>query len=471
MMPPRPSIAASFKKAREYYERLAEADGADANWPRRAAEMSRKLGKDKDAVIGYLQAAELFVKSGFLIQAIAMYKNALQLDPKHQAALAKLANLQQEAKVSSPSRQMMAVQVAEELAEGTAPSSAVIAVPFAELNLAQEVPGPHILAEGTAVGVVEISLGDDDIVEESLPEAEEIEPMVELHDARSAAPLPPPPPRPVASPTAPPVTPSFDAAAALRAVPLFGALDAVSLSRLALGAELIDAAPGTKIIKEGDAGDCMFVVVDGTVAVVSETPVRVELARLGAGDFFGEIALMTNVARSATVVATAPTQLLAMSRQLMHDLVAADTAVWPVLLRFLRSRMLDRLLRTNPIFSQFEQAEQGALVHRFRFLEVVAGTALIRQGEQASGLYLIMAGEAEVVRDAAVLATLRSRRRVRRDEPLVQRGRRRDGRRQEQVLAAAPARRQVPQDHRHPSAGVDAALRAGRGAPCIRGGT
>lgn len=402
-----------YKKARELYGQLAALDPADANWSRRGADMARKLGKDSEAIEDYLLAAAAYVHAGFVLQAVAMCKMALQLDPSHVAALRQLAHLQPAAPAAPSTRPTGVIEIPE--AVGDAPST-----PLGDVELRHAVPGARVEAPHIATSVV-VLLDDEDLVEivepsapaarapsgtiaegtrvgEALVMMTDAEEVAELRDATVGPPHPPPmlPPEGV------------DAAQLLREVPLFGALDAASLSRLALGAELIDAAPGQVLVKEGDLGDAMFVIVEGTVAVVSEVPSKLELARLGPGDFFGEIALMADVARSATVVATTPAQLLSISRQLIHQLVEAQTEVWAVLLRFLRGRLLDRLLRTTPLFGALAPEERTRLVHKFRFLEVAPQTDLLTQGQPTTGLHLLMAGAAEVLRDGAVVATLRA---------------------------------------------------------------
>jgi hypothetical protein len=66
-------------------------------------------------------------------------------------------------------------------------------------------------------------------------------------------------------------------------------------------AELLRVEAGKIIFREGDPGDALYVVVEGELSVQSEGPPRVEMARLGAGSFIGEVALMTDQPRSATV--------------------------------------------------------------------------------------------------------------------------------------------------------------------------
>ena len=68
---------------------------------------------------------------------------------------------------------------------------------------------------------------------------------------------------------------------------------------------------GTAVVTEGERGDTFYVVVDGSLEVsADETPLRV----LNPGDFFGEIALLRDVPRTATVTATSDSTVLAVRR-------------------------------------------------------------------------------------------------------------------------------------------------------------
>jgi MFS family permease len=97
----------------------------------------------------------------------------------------------------------------------------------------------------------------------------------------------------------------------LRGVPLLALLPEPTLERLARALVPINAAPGEAVIREGEHGDRFYVIESGGVEVTKEGR---HVANLGPGDFVGEIALLRDVPRTATVTATADTVLQALDR-------------------------------------------------------------------------------------------------------------------------------------------------------------
>jgi MFS family permease len=97
----------------------------------------------------------------------------------------------------------------------------------------------------------------------------------------------------------------------LRGVPMFGPLFAPVLERLANGATSLSIDPGRAIVTAGEVGDRFYVITSGDVEVTTPSGV---VRRQTSGDSFGEIALLRDIPRTATVVATSPTELLAVDR-------------------------------------------------------------------------------------------------------------------------------------------------------------
>jgi CRP-like cAMP-binding protein len=93
----------------------------------------------------------------------------------------------------------------------------------------------------------------------------------------------------------------------LRELELFAGLDEAELAELAAFAELRTAGPGDVLAREGASGYTFFAILDGTVEVERNGEF---LETLGAGDFFGEMAIVGDGRRNATVTASSPVELV-----------------------------------------------------------------------------------------------------------------------------------------------------------------
>ena len=93
----------------------------------------------------------------------------------------------------------------------------------------------------------------------------------------------------------------------LKRAPLFSGCSKSELRALASTADELDLRAGTIITREGRPGREFFVLISGTAQVTKKGK---EVAQLGAGDWFGEIALLTDAPRTATVKATSPVDVL-----------------------------------------------------------------------------------------------------------------------------------------------------------------
>jgi MFS family permease len=135
--------------------------------------------------------------------------------------------------------------------------------------------------------------------------------------------------------------------ALLRSIPIFAPLGPPALEQLAASLLPVHAHAGSVIIRQGQAGDRFYVVVEGEVEVeVDGRPVR----RLTDGGSFGEIALLRNVPRTATVRAVLSTQLLALERSIFLEAVTGQPA----------SRLAAEAVVTGWLGNQPEEADASA---------------------------------------------------------------------------------------------------------------
>ncbi|MBM3659499.1 MAG: cyclic nucleotide-binding domain-containing protein [Actinobacteria bacterium] len=124
----------------------------------------------------------------------------------------------------------------------------------------------------------------------------------------------------------------------LAGVPLFAALDRKHLQQLASLVTEVDVAAGRELIHEGEVGHEFFIVVDG------EAEVRIGdrvVARRGPGEYFGEIALLSNRPRTATVTALTAMRLQVISRREFQTMLYENPAIATELLAIAADRVAD----------------------------------------------------------------------------------------------------------------------------------
>lgn len=112
----------------------------------------------------------------------------------------------------------------------------------------------------------------------------------------------------------------------LERVPLFAGLNHRQLE--ALGKRFVERsyAPGESIVTQGQGGEGLFVIVSGKADAVRERAdgAKVEVSAFGPTDFFGEIALLDDGLRTASVIASEPTQCLVLARWDFLNLARED---------------------------------------------------------------------------------------------------------------------------------------------------
>jgi CRP/FNR family cyclic AMP-dependent transcriptional regulator len=122
----------------------------------------------------------------------------------------------------------------------------------------------------------------------------------------------------------------------LKRVPLFAGCSKKELARIATLADEIDFRPGKTLIREGDLGREFFVIVDGT-AQISRKGRRIDTA--GPGDFFGEMALLADQPRNATVTTTSDVDALVVTSRSFRDLIGDNPLIALKVMRAVAERL------------------------------------------------------------------------------------------------------------------------------------
>ncbi len=201
-----------------------------------------------------------------------------------------------------------------------------------------------------------------------------------------------------------------------RTLALLAGLPEPAVQEIARGMARHKVRAGEMILREGEAGDSCYVLAQGEARVLKRDPLQprgdlMEVSRLGQGDLFGEVAMLSDRRRHATVQAVSDCEIIELPRAHLRDVGTRYKEVSQFLERFYRDRIIATLVTTAPFFRPLEPTARMALLAHFQFTRVDAGARVIQEGERAGGFYLIVLGTVEITKRVSdkrqvLLATL-----------------------------------------------------------------
>lgn len=172
-----------------------------------------------------------------------------------------------------------------------------------------------------------------------------------------------------------------------------------SLTTLQLREFMLDSAVwvpqcGEVVFKRNDYSNSFFSILEGNVSIQVEGQDGVEIVfTLGAGDFFGEMGLLSGRRRSGTAIAGEGCVLVETPRRSMLKLLQASASVQ----RRLDEVSLKRIVR-NYLDASLPESELDHLVQESQFKQYAVGEVLFNEGDKADGLYMIRRGSVTVSR-------------------------------------------------------------------------
>lgn len=182
---------------------------------------------------------------------------------------------------------------------------------------------------------------------------------------------------------------------------LFNNLDTDQLDEVVLSMFEKPAKAGEDVIKQGEDGDYFYVVESGTFDIFV-TPYQEEPANVGSigtGGSFGELALMYNAPRAATIHCTSDAVLWAMDRMTFRRILMDTTSK--------KRRMYESFLSSIEILSCIEPYERVKIADGLDSQNFVAGEDVIKQGEVGDKFYLVEKGELVAIVDDMEVAHLK----------------------------------------------------------------
>lgn len=126
----------------------------------------------------------------------------------------------------------------------------------------------------------------------------------------------------------------------LRSIPLFSSIEPSKLKLLCFASERLTFKEGQSLFRQGDVADSAYIIVCGTADVVLETPNgSVTVASVGENDIVGEIAILCDVPRTATITATSELSALRITKQLFFRMVSDFPDIAVNVMRVLAHRL------------------------------------------------------------------------------------------------------------------------------------
>ena len=182
--------------------------------------------------------------------------------------------------------------------------------------------------------------------------------------------------------------------------PLLSELSSEELVSLVPLMALSVRRPGEVVIEQGAEGNAIFILVHGALKVARQQPggETVQLATLGPGSFFGEMALLTDSPRTARVTCESAALVFEIDRGALERLAAHNEQVATVLANYSRRRLLRNLMATSPLFRLLDRTRRASLVELFESVVLEPGEAVVEEGSQSRRLYVVLTGAVEVTK-------------------------------------------------------------------------
>jgi HlyB family type I secretion system ABC transporter len=184
-------------------------------------------------------------------------------------------------------------------------------------------------------------------------------------------------------------------------LPLFQLMPEEVRRLVAYSCEAAEFPFGSVIVQEGDKADAFYVLVSGTARVVkqSEDGGEVALNLLQAGDSFGEIGLLEDSTRVATVRASSTVHALRLDRSVFRALVRRQPEIREHFDLLVRQRTLQNFFRLYSAFADLPPDGIALLSGQLETVDVAKGDVVVRQGERGGPMYIVEEGRLHAFRE------------------------------------------------------------------------
>ena len=179
---------------------------------------------------------------------------------------------------------------------------------------------------------------------------------------------------------------------------IFSILEENDVKRLMSAMTMVSYSMGENIVREGDTGDCAFLIFSGRVRVVHQgrDGKSVTLGTLKKGDLFGEYAILADDVRSATVRAADDVVLFRLDRQDFQSLLSENESLRDYFDRYMRERSIVNFLKLTTFLGTLPSKQIITLLDELKESSYKAGETIESENEIGQDLFIVKNGEVKV---------------------------------------------------------------------------
>jgi lysophospholipid hydrolase len=172
-----------------------------------------------------------------------------------------------------------------------------------------------------------------------------------------------------------------------------------SLEELVRASAELSLVPGDVLFSQGDAADALYLILEGAVEVSLDAPGRARrvLARLGAGECVGEMAVLTGAPRAATVSVVEPARVVRVPLDVCRRVMDGSTGARAALSKLTSRRLPSLHLGSAELFRDVDPAVLRAFDKEANWIRLRGGEVLFHQGDAADAVYVVVHGSLEVL--------------------------------------------------------------------------
>jgi CRP-like cAMP-binding protein len=179
--------------------------------------------------------------------------------------------------------------------------------------------------------------------------------------------------------------------------PILSGLSPLSLRVLNQASHTLHVAQGVEMTHEGNTPQDIYFISKGSVSIAKRQTRKVEVvAKLIAGNFYGEYSALRKKKSFASVYTAEPSEIVRVDIKAIQQVFDADEEFKKRVHTVMQGRMLSSFLFGHPVFKKLSTGKRDVLTKQLEVVELAKEETLFREGGDAQKYYLIISGEAEI---------------------------------------------------------------------------